>query len=133
MQTDLGSEFAVLVELGLKELVAVVEKWWDNDQGTEENAQEGEAFETLGEMVDLAEDNGKRLEPKVEQTVNEGDVEIKGEADWFFHRHGKWPHEDHKEDFLRGHAFGFDLGLALDLVVASSFADMDSPTVEDVA
>ena len=86
LQTDLGSEFAVLIEFGLNEFVAVVEKWWDNDKGTEEDAKEGEALETLGEMVDLAEDNGERLEPKVEQTVNEGDVEIKCEANGFFHR-----------------------------------------------
>ena len=86
LQTDLGPEFAVLVEFGLDEFVAVVEEWGDDDEGAEENAEEGEAFEALGEMVDLAEDDGERFEPKVEQTVNEGDVEIKCKTNWFFHR-----------------------------------------------
>ena len=132
LQTDLGAEFSVLVEFGLDEFIAVVEEWWDDDEGAEEDAEEGEAFETLGEMVDLAEDDGERFEPEVEQAVDEGDVEIKCEANGFFYREGKWPDEDHKKNFLRGHAFGFELGLAFDLVVASSFADVDSPTVEDV-
>ena len=59
LQADFGSEFTVLVELGLDEFVAVVEEGYQDNDGTDEDAEECEAFETLGEVVDLAEDDGE--------------------------------------------------------------------------
>ena len=52
-----------MVELGFNEFVAVVEKWWDSGKGADGKAEECESFETLGEVVNLVEDDGKRLEP----------------------------------------------------------------------
>ena len=133
LQTNLGPEFAIVVELGLDEFVAVVEKGYQDNKGTDEDAEEGEAFETLREVVDLAKDDGEGLEPKVEQTVGEGDVEIESEANGFLQGEGEGPDEDHEENLLRGHAFGFELWLALDVDVAGNLADVDSATVDDVA
>ena len=83
LQTNLGSEFAVVVELGLDELVAVVEKGHHEGEGTDEDAEEGEPFEALGEVIDMAKDNGEGLEPEVEETVGERNVEVEDEADGF--------------------------------------------------
>lgn len=133
LQTDLGPEFAVLVELGLDEFVGVVIKGHQDDDGTDEDAEEGQTFETLGEVVDLAEDDGEGLEPEVEKAVCEGDVEVECEANGFLQGEGEGPDEDHGNDFLRGHAFGFELWLAFDVAVAGSLADVDGATVDDVA
>ena len=122
-----------MVKLGLDEFVGVVEEGDQDDDGTEEDAEEGEAFETLGEVVDLAEDDGEGLEPEVEETVDEGDVEVEGEADGFLQGEGEGADEDHEEDFLRGHAFGFDLGLAFDVGVASNLADVDCAAIDYVS
>lgn len=84
-------------------------------------------------MINLAEDDGEGLEPEVEQTVDEGDVEVEGKADRFLEGEGEGPDEDHKEDFLRGHAFGFELWLAFDVSVAGSLADVDSSPIDYVA
>lgn len=133
LQTDFGPEFSVLVELGLDVLVKVVEKGYHDDESTHEDAEEGKAFDALGEVVDLAEDDGEGLEPKVEETIGEGYVEVEYEDDRFLDCEGKGPDEDHEEDFLRGHAFGFEFGLAFDLGVAGSIADVNSAAVDDVA
>ena len=133
LQTKLGSEFAILVELGLDEFVAVVEKGYHDNNGTDEDAEEGEAFEALREVVDLAKDDREGLEPKVEQTVGEGDVEIESEANGFLHSEGEGPDEDHEKNLLRGHAFGFELWLAFDVNVAGSLANVDSAAIDDVA
>lgn len=133
LQTNLRPQFPIMVELGLDEPVAVVEKGNHDDEGTHENAEEGEAFEALGEVVDLAENDGEGLEPKVEETVGEGDVEVEREANGLLQGEGERPNEDHEEDFLRGHAFGFQLWLTFDVNVAGSLADVDSATVDDVA
>ena len=119
--------------MGLDVSVAVVKKGAQDDQGADEDAEEGEAFETRGEVADVAEDDGEGLEPEVEESVGQGDVEVEGEADGLIHGEGEGPDEDHEEDLLRGHAFGFELGLAFDVGVASSLADMDGAAVDDVA
>ena len=133
LQTKLGSEFAILVELGLDEFVAVVEKGYHDNNGTDEDAEEGEAFEALREVVDLAKDDREGLEPKVEQTVGEGDVEIESEANGFLHSEGEGSDEDHEKNLLGGHAFGFELWLAFDVNVAGSLANVDSAAIDDVA
>lgn len=122
-----------MVELGLDEFVAVVEKWDYDDNGTDEDAEEGETFKALGEVVDVAEDNGEGLEPEVEEAVGEGDVKVECEADGFSQCEGEGSDEDHEEDLLRGHAFGFELWLAFDVGVAGYLADVDSAAVDDVA
>lgn len=133
LQTNLGPEFAVLVELGLDELVAVVEKGNHDDEGTDEDAEEGEPFEALGEVIDLAKDDGEGLEPEVEETVGERDVEVEYEADGFFQGKGEGPDEDHEQDFLRGHALGFEFWLAFDINITGSLANVKSSAVDDVA
>ena len=133
LQADFGSEFAVLVELGLDEFVAVVEEGYQDDEGSEEDAEECKAFEALGEVVDLGEDDGEGLEPEVEETVDEGDVKVECKADRFLQGEGEGPDEDHEEDFLCGHAFGFEFWLAFDISVAGSLADVDSAPVNYVA
>lgn len=104
-----------------------------DDEGADEEAEEGEAFEARGEVVDGAEDDGEGLEPEVEEAVGEGDVEVEREADGFLDGEGEGPDEDHEQDVLRGHAFGFELGLAFDVGVAGDGADVGSAAVEDVA
>lgn len=133
LQTDLGPEFAICVELGLDESIAVVVKGHQDDQGADEDAEEGEAFEALGEVVDIAEDDGEGLEPEVEETIGESDVEVEREANGFLQGEGERPDEDHEEDFLCGHAFGFELWLAYEVGVAGSLADVDSAAVDDIA
>ena len=133
LETNFGPEFAILIELGLDEDVIVVEKGDQDDEGTEEDAEEGQAFEALGEVVDIDEDDWERLEPEVEETVGEGDVEIEYEDNGFLQGESEGPDEDHEEDFLRGHAFGFELWLTFDVNVAGRLADVDSAAVENVA
>lgn len=133
LETDLGPEFAILVELGLDEFVAVVEKGPQNDEGPDEDAKKSETFEAMGEVVDLAEDDGEGLEPEVKETISQGNVEVECKANGFLQGEGEWPDEDHEEDFLRGHSFGFELWLAFDVGIAGSLADVDSAAVDDVA
>lgn len=85
-----------MVELGLDEFVGVKGEGDQDDESTKEDAEEGEAFETLGEVVDLAEDDWEGLEPEVEEAVDQRDVKVECEADGFFQCEGEGPDEDHE-------------------------------------
>lgn len=61
----LRCEFAVGVELRFHYFVEVVEKGWDDEDGADEDADEGQAFFAQVEFVDAFEDDGEGFEPDV--------------------------------------------------------------------
>jgi len=84
-------------------------------------------------VVDVDEDDGERLEPDVQQTVDEGDVEVEQEGNRFCETDGERFDESHLDDLAACHAFSIDLGLALKVEIAREFAIPGSPSIEDVA
>jgi hypothetical protein len=53
----------------------------DDDQSADEDAEEGEAFFTEREAVVVDEDDDEGFEPDIEKAVDQGNVEVEGEAD----------------------------------------------------
>ena len=94
----LGFDLAVVVELRLDDLVEVIEERGDDEGGAEEDAHERETFLAEVELVDANEDNGKGFEPDVQETINEGDVQIEEEDHWFFKIEGNGPDERDERD-----------------------------------
>ena len=74
VQALFGLDLAVLVELRLEVCVHVPEVGRDDDQGSDENAKVGDTFETEREVINFDKDDDERLEPDVQDTIDEGDV-----------------------------------------------------------
>ena len=55
----LGLEFAVFVELGFDHLVEIIEEWWNDEDGAEEDAYECQTFFVQVEFIDAFEDDGE--------------------------------------------------------------------------
>ena len=123
----------MLIELRLEISVAVVDERAHDSESADEDAKEGETFGAEREAVDADENEGERLEPEVEKAVGEGDVDVKEEANGFGEGEGEGADEDHEEDFVCGHALGFDFWLAFEVGVAGQFANAACAAVQDVA
>ncbi len=66
LEADFGPQLAPVVELRFDVLAVVVEERDHDDEGSDEDAEEGETFGPEREMVDVDEDDGETLEPEVE-------------------------------------------------------------------
>ena len=100
LEADFGAEEAPLVELRFDVSVVVEEEGDHDDEGAQEDAEEGQAFGPEGEVVDFDEDDGEALEPEVEESVDEGQVEVQEEADGLREREGERPDENHHRDLF---------------------------------
>lgn len=127
-----GAEVAIGVEPGLEIVVHPGVEGGDGEEGADEDADEREALLAEGEAVDVDEDDGKGLEPDVEQAVDEGDVEVEEEDHGLEEVERDGPHHHHHEDVFAGHILAREFGLALELVVAGGFAEALGAPVEDV-
>ena len=76
-------QLALLVELRFDIAVKIPEERRNRDNGADENTDERDALHAETEIVDTHEDDGKGLEPDVEETVNKSDVEIEEEDHGF--------------------------------------------------
>jgi hypothetical protein len=75
-QAFLGADVAVFVEFRFEAVFQVEEVGGDDDEGTDQDAEEGEAETSEPEAVDSDEDDGEGFEPDIEEAVDEGDVEV---------------------------------------------------------
>ena len=91
-------DLAVVVELRLDYLVEVIEERGHDEDGAEEDANERETFLAQIELVDADEDDGEGFEPDVQETVDEGDVQIEEEDHWFCKVEGDGPDESDERD-----------------------------------
>jgi hypothetical protein len=69
-------QLAVFVELRLEDFAQVEEEWWNDDEGSDEDAQERETLLADAEAVCLNKDDDEGFEPDVKETIDEGDVEV---------------------------------------------------------
>ena len=69
-------DLAVFVVHLLLDVVNVGEVKWEGDKDPAQDAEECETKHLLPEVVDFDEHDGERLEPEVEQCVDEPDVEV---------------------------------------------------------
>ena len=72
-------------------MVKIPEERGNRDDGADENTHERDALHAETEVVYTHENDGKGLEPDVEETVDESDVEIEEENHGFGEIEGKWP------------------------------------------
>ena len=128
----LGLDLALLVELRLEESVQVPEVGRDGDQGADEDSEISETFGAEVEVVDVDEDDHERLEPDVEDAVDERDVQVEEEDHGLGEVEGEGSDEGHHDDGSRCHALGHEFGLADELVVAGDLAQALGAADEDV-
>ena len=96
LEADFGPEEPPVVELRFDVSVVVEEEGDHDDEGADEDAEEGEALGPEREVVDVNEDDGEALEPEIEQSVDQGDVEVQEEADGLGEGEGEGPDENHQ-------------------------------------
>jgi len=80
-EASLGLNLAVLIEMRLGVLPIPNDEEREDDEDANEDAQERNALEAETETVDPGEDNRERLEPDVQQTVDQRDVQVQEEHD----------------------------------------------------
>jgi hypothetical protein len=77
--------------------------------------------------TNLDEYYGKGFETEVEESVDEGDVEIEEKADWLGDAEGEGADVNQKQDFFSSHSFSFNLRLAPEFGVAGGFVNAKVP------
>jgi hypothetical protein len=75
-------ELTIDVILWLLHVIRVGEEGGHDDKRADEQAKEGEAHELLLALVDADEHDREGLEPNVEESVDEADIDVEGEHDW---------------------------------------------------
>ena len=133
LQAEFGAEEALVVELRFEVAVEVVEEGDDDDEASDGDAEEGEALTLEREAVHVDEYDGEALEPEIEQSVDQGDVDVQQEADRLGEGEGEWPDENHQPNLSSCHALGLNLRLALHPWIVRERPDPPCPPVEDVA
>lgn len=133
LEADFGAELTALIELRFDVLVIVEKEGDHDDEGTQEDAEEGETFGSGREAVDPNEDYWEALEPEVEQSVDQCDIEIQEKANGLRERQGKRPDENHHCNLFSRHSLGLDLRLALHLRIFRQRPNSHCPPIEDVA
>ena len=73
------------------------------------------------------------FETEVEESVDEGDVEIEEKADCLGDAEGEGADVNQKQDLFSSHYFSFDLRLAPEFGVSGGFVNAEVPTLKDVA
>ena len=131
-EAQLRPDVAGLVELRLCVGVRVPEEGAHDDEGSDEDAEEGEALAAKIETVDAAKDDGERFEPAVHQGIDQRYVHVEGEADGLAEAQGERSDKSHHDGFLARHAFGVELGLTFQLVVAGKLAKAAGPAIKNV-
>ena len=110
-----------------------VDKEGGNDEDcAEEDADEGEAFFAEVEFVDSFEDEREGLEPDVEETVDESDVEVEEEDDGFAEVERDGADECDEHDVFACHFLGDEFGLAGQGLDSGEFAEATGASVENV-
>lgn len=133
LEANFGAELTAIIELRFDVLVIVDEEGDHDNEGTQEDAEEGETFGSRREAVDPNKDYREALEPKVEQSVDQCDIEIQEKADGLCEREGKRPDENHHCDLFSRHSLGLNLRLALHLWIFRQRPNSHCPPIEDVA
>ena len=100
LEADFGPEEPALVELRFHVSVVEEEEGDHDDDGSDEDADEGETLGPEREVVDVDEDDGEALEPEIEQSVDQGEVDVQEEADRLGKGEGEGPHEDHQPNLF---------------------------------
>ena len=132
VQALLRLDLTILVELRFEVFVHVPEVRRDDDQGSDEDAEIGDTFETEREVVDFDKDDDEGLEPDVEDAVDEGNVQVEQEDHWLGEVERERSDEGHHDDVFAGHVLGHEFGLADQLIVAGDLAETLGATDEDV-
>jgi len=115
----LGLDVTLVVEFGLLVVVQVGKVEWNGKNSANHNTQESSSLQTEREAVHLHKDNWEGLEPDVQKTVNEGDVEVEKEDHWLLEVEGDWTNENHHNNVLAGHGLSYQLWLANQILVSS--------------
>jgi len=115
----LGLDVAGIVKLGLLVVVKVGKVEWNGENGADHDTQESSTLQTEREAVDLDENDWEGLEPDVQKTVNEGDVEVKKEDHWLLEVESNWTNENHHDNVLAGHGLTHQFWLANQIFVSS--------------
>lgn len=121
-----------ILELLLLDEVQVQEVAGDGNERADKDTYERETLGAEREAVDADEGDGEGLEPDVQDAVDERDVEVHAQHDGL--RDGELERTDkrHEQDVLGRHVLRFNLGFALELVIASELAETATASVKDV-
>lgn len=127
-----GLQLALGVELWLDVPALVVDEGREDDEDADEDADEGRALEAQAEAVDLREDDGEALEPDVQQSVDERDVQVEQEDHGLGEAQGERAHQHHLRHLTARHVLALELRLADQFVVAAELAQAPRAPVQDV-
>lgn len=123
---------AVGVEFRLDVAHLVEDEGREDDQDAHEDPRKRRAFETQAQVVDLREDDGETLEPDVQQSVYQCDVQVEEEHHGLREGQRERADQDHGRNFAACHVLAFEFRLAHQLVVAREFAQAARAAVQDV-
>lgn len=156
-KTFLRLDLAVLVELFLLDFPQIkVERGYD-ENSADEDAEVGKSLLAEGEAMYLNEDNGKGLEPDVEEAVDESDVQVQQEDHGFGEVQGERADEGHESNLCNSvsmhfcgrrwtksgfisestylfasHVFSHKLRLASQFLVSSQLPQSYCPAIQNV-
>lgn len=125
-------QLAILIELRLQIAMRPVEKRRHNDERANEDSQERKPLCPETEAVNLHEDDGERLEPDVQQSVDQCNVHIQEKHNGFAETQRERADEHHLDDLPAAHVLRFDLRLAFEVGISAGMAHADGASIEDI-
>lgn len=123
VETLLWLNLSIFVEVWLQTVLEVDEEWWNSDDSSNQDTKECHTFSAQSETIDTDEDDRERLEPDVQETVDQGDVQVEQEYHWLGEVKSEWSDKRHHYDVLSCHRLGHQLWFGLDVWVACQLPD----------
>lgn len=102
------------------------------DERPYQQRREGQVRHAEGPPIPLHIDDGEALKVAVQHRVDEPDVDVYREDDWFRKCHGEWSDQSHSYDLAAGHLALLDLRLGAQVLVACKSAESLGATKKDI-
>lgn len=118
---NLRTKSTIFGEAGLDVVVVVVPVRRNTNQTADTDAEVAQSSNSETESVDLLKGDGDRLQPAVEYSVDEGNVQVEGKNNGLGQGEGERLDQSHLSHVGTRHVFTHNLRLALDLVVGLAF------------